>query len=149
MYPHTFEMASSSARKGHLNNWHRETPQGLLLVYNTLIHNKPMTDLTNLSYKQLQQLEKQIEQRKETLRKSKDCVEGYKITFCVKFNPALHPYTDLRNTEMFGHYLANDVANLIINDFGRSQLDVSGFEVEEMTDEDKEEWKVFWENDDE
>ena len=82
---------------GHLNNWHKETPQGLLLVYNTLIHNKPMTDLTNLSYKELQQLEKQIEQRKETLRKSKDCVEGYKITFCVKFNPALHQYTELRN----------------------------------------------------
>ena len=106
-----------------------------------------MTDLSNLTYKELQQLEKQIEQRKETLRKSKDCVEGYKITFCVKFNPALHPYTDLRNTEMFGHYLANDVANLLINDFVLSESGVSSFVVEEMTDEDKEEWKVFWESD--
>ncbi len=51
-----------------------------------------MTDITNLTYKELQQLEKQIEQRKETLRKSKDCVEGYKITFCVKFNPAKHEW---------------------------------------------------------
>ena len=108
-----------------------------------------MTDLSKLSYKQLQQLEKQIEQRKETLRKSKDCVEGYKITFCVKFNPVMHQYTDLRSSEMFGDYLANDVANLIINDFGLTQLNVSGFDIEEMTDEDKEEWKVFWENDDE
>ena len=108
-----------------------------------------MTDLSKLSYKELQQLEKQIEQRKETLRKSKDCVEGYKITFCVKFNPAKHEYDDLNSPEEFGEYLANDVANLITNDFGRTQLDVSGFEVEEMTDEDKEEWKVFWENEDE
>ena len=108
-----------------------------------------MIDFSKLSYKELQQLQDQIEQRKETLRNSKDCIEGYKITFCVKFNPAMHQYTDLRSSEEFGHYLANDVANLIINDFGKSQLDVSGFEVEEMTDEDKEEWKVFWENDDE
>ena len=107
-----------------------------------------MTDLSNLSYKELQQLEKQIEQRKETLRKSKDCLEGYKITFCVKFNPAKHEYDDLRTPEMFGDYLANDVANLIVNDFGLRQSDVSGFGVKEMTDEDKEEWKVFWENDD-
>jgi len=106
-----------------------------------------MTDLSKLSYKELQQLEKQIEERKEMLRKSKDCVEGYKITFCVKFNPAMHEYTDLRSSEMFGDYLANDVANLIINDFGRTQLDVSGFEIEEMTDEYKVEWKDFWEND--
>lgn len=105
-----------------------------------------MTDLSKLSYKELQQLEKQIEERKETLRKSKDCVEGYKITFCVKYNPAAHAYTDLTTPEMFGEYLANDVANLIINDFGLRQSDVSGFEVEEMTDEDKEDWKVFWKN---
>ena len=106
-----------------------------------------MTDLSQLSYKELQQLEKQIEERKETLRKSKDCVEGYKITFCVKFNPAAHAHQELCCPEQFGDYLANDIANLIIKDFGRTQLDVSGFEIEEMTDEDKEEWKVFWEND--
>lgn len=106
-----------------------------------------MTDLSKLSYKELQQLEKQIEQRKETLRKSKDCVEGYKITFCVKFNPANHSYDELKSPEEFGHYLAGEVANYMINDF--HVLDVSGFEVEEMTNDDKEEWKVFWESDDE
>ena len=108
-----------------------------------------MTDLSKLSYKELQKLEKQIEQRKEALRKSKDCVEGYKITFCVKFNPATHAYDDLTTPEMFGDYLANDVANLIVNDFGLRQSDVSGFGVEEMNDEYKVEWKDFWENDDE
>ena len=102
-----------------------------------------MTDLSNLSYKELQELEGQIEERKEVLRKSKDCVEGYKITFCVKFNP----FTSvLNNPEDFGDYLANDVANLIVNDFGLQQSDVSGFIVEEMTDKDKKEWQCFWEN---
>ena len=107
-----------------------------------------MTDLSNLTYRELQHLEKQIEERKEVLRKSKDCVEGYKITFCVKFNPATNTYTDLKSSEMFGDYLANDVAKLIVTDFGLRQSDVSGFEIEEMTDEYKVEWKDFWEDED-
>ena len=49
---------------------------------------------------------------------------------------------------MFGDYLANDVANPIINDFGLRQSDVSGFAVFEMDEDDKEDWKVFWGNDD-
>ena len=105
-----------------------------------------MTDISKLSFKELQQLEKQIEERKETLRKSKDCVEGYKITFCVKFNPAAHQYSDLRSSEDFGDYLANDIANVLVNDFGLQQSDVSSFEVEWMTDEDRVEWKDFWED---
>ena len=107
-----------------------------------------MTDLSQLTYKELQQLEKQIEERKETLRKSKECVEGYKITFCVKFNPAKHEYQELCCPEDFGHYLADEVANRIVKDFCLRQSDVSGFVVDVMTDEDKEEWKEFWENDD-
>jgi hypothetical protein len=106
-----------------------------------------MTDISKLSFKELQQLEKQIEERKQVLSESKDCVEGYKVTFCVKFNPATNSYSDLRSPEDFGDYLANDVANYIIND-GFPDLIVSGFEVEEMTDEYKVEWKDFWEDDD-
>jgi len=105
-----------------------------------------MTDITQLSYKELQQLEKQIDERKEVLRKSKDCVEGYKITFCVKFNPAEHQFDELKSPEDFGDYLANDVANLIVKDLGLLQSDVSASIIEEMTDEDKVEWKVFWED---
>lgn len=107
-----------------------------------------MIELSNLSYKELQQLEKQIEERKQVLSESKDCVEGYKVTFCVKFNPANHQFDELKSSEEFGEYLANDVANFIIND-GFSNLDVSGFVVEEMTDEYKVEWKDFWEDDEE
>jgi hypothetical protein len=104
-----------------------------------------MTDISNLSFRELQQLEKQIEERKKSLSESKDCVEGYKITFCVKFNPAAHQFDELKIPEEFGEYLANDVVNYIIND-GFSNLDVSGFEVEEMNDEYKVEWKDFWED---
>jgi hypothetical protein len=105
-----------------------------------------MTDLSKLSYKELQQLEKQIEERKQVLSELKDCVEGYKVTFCVKFNPATNPYSDLRSPEDFGDYLANDVANLIVNDFDLRQSDVSGFAVFEMDEDDKEDWKGFWED---
>ena len=106
-----------------------------------------MTDLSKLSYKELQQLEKQIDERKYELLKSKDCVEGYKITFCVKFNPAKHEYDDLNSPEQFGDYLVNDVTDFIIKD-GFPDLIVSGFDIDVMTDDDKEEWKVFWESDD-
>jgi hypothetical protein len=51
-----------------------------------------MTDLSKLSFKELQQLEKQIDERKQVLSELKDCVEGYKMTFCVKFNPATSTY---------------------------------------------------------
>ena len=105
-----------------------------------------MTDISKLSYKELQKLAKQIDERKEVLRKSKDCVEGYKITFCVKFNPAEHQFDELKSPEDFGDYLANDVANMIIKDLGLLQSDVSAFIIEEMTDEDKVEWKDFWES---
>jgi len=106
-----------------------------------------MTDLSKLSYKELQQLEKQIEERKELLKQSKNCVEGYKITFCVKFNPAKHEFDELKSSGEFGNYLANDVTDYILND-GFPDLIVSGFEVEEMTDEYKVEWKDFWEDND-
>ena len=119
------------------------------MVYNNFVSNQPMTNLSKLSYKELEQLQDQIEERKEMLRNSKNCVEGYKITFCVKFNPAAHSYDELNSPEEFGHYLADEVANYMIKDFGRNQLDVSGFVVDVMTDQDKEEWKVFWENEDE
>ena len=104
-----------------------------------------MTDLSKLSFRELQALEKQIEERKELLKQSKDCVEGYKITFCVKFNPAKHEFDELKSPEEFGEYLANDVTDYILKD-GFSNLIVSGFEVEEMTDEYKVEWKDFWED---
>lgn len=106
-----------------------------------------MTDISKLSYEELRQLEKQIYE--EILRKSKESFVGYKVTFCVKFNPFINTYHTLRTPEHYGEYLVNDIANVLVDDCNLRQSNVSGFVVEEMTDEDKEEWKVFWENDDE
>ena len=89
--------------------------------------------------------EQQAKELYALLKQSKNCVEGYKITFCVKFNPAKHEYDELKSSEEFGEYLANDVTDFILND-GFPDLIVSGFEVEEMTDEYKVEWKDFWED---
>jgi hypothetical protein len=56
-----------------------------------------MTDLSNLTYEQIQELERQIEERKKFLKQSKECAIGYKVTFCVKFNPYAHQNDELRN----------------------------------------------------
>ena len=125
------------------------------MVYNDFIHNKPMTDLSNFTYKQIQELERQIEEqkrliqeRKEFLSQTKDCAIGYKVTFCVKFNPYSHEHDELNSVEEFGDWLVNDNAKQIIEYFELKTPaeDVSGFEITEMTDVDKEEWKCFWEN---
>jgi len=78
----------------------------------------------------------------------KECTAGYKVTFCVKFNSLDNVYNELNSPEDFGDYLANDIANTIIQHFDLTlpTEDVSGFIVEEMTDQDKEEWKDFWVN---
>lgn len=110
-----------------------------------------MTDLSKLSYEELQVLEKQIEERKEFLKQSKECAVGYKVTFCVKFNPYAHEHDELGNVDDFGDWLVNDAADLIIKYFGLKlpQENVSGVEVVEMTDADKLEWEGFWEDDEE
>lgn len=115
-----------------------------------------MTDISKLSYKELQALEKQIEiqkkmieEHKKFLSETKECAVGYKVTFCVKFNPYAHENDELNDTQDFGDWLVNEPTDLIINHFGLKlpAEDVSGFEVEWMTDEDKVEWKNFWEDD--
>jgi hypothetical protein len=114
-----------------------------------------MTDLSNFTYKQIQELERQIEEqkrliqeRKEFLSQTKDCAIGYKVTFCVKFNPYAHEHDELCSTEDFGDWLVNDATNQIMSYFALKTPyeDVSGFEIAEMTDEEKVEWKCFWEN---
>jgi hypothetical protein len=107
-----------------------------------------MTDISNLSYEELRELEKQVEERKRFLKQSKECAVGYKVTFCVKFNPYAHEYDDLSSVHDFGDWLVNEPTQLIIKHLGLKvpYEDVSGFEVVEMTDVDKLEWKGFWEN---
>jgi len=114
-----------------------------------------MTDLSKLSYKELQTLEKQIENQKKIieehkkfLSETKNCAVGYEVTFCIKFNPYVHEYNELGNTNSFGDWLANELANVIIKyfDLKLPAEDVSGFDIKEITDEDKKKWEDFWEN---
>lgn len=90
------------------------------------------------------ELEKQIQQYKKT---EKFCV-GYKVTFCVKFNPELHPidkHSSLGDPESFGDWLCNVIPDEIIKSFElKKPEDVSGFEVTEMTDENKLEWAGWY-----
>jgi hypothetical protein len=108
-----------------------------------------MTDLSNLTYEQIQELERQIEERKKFLKQSKECAIGYKVTFCVKFNPYAHQNDELRSVDEFGDWLVNDPTRKFIEYFGLKTPyeDISGFDILEMTDEDKVEWECFWEND--
>lgn len=103
-----------------------------------------MVDLSKLSKKEILELEKQIQQYKKT---EKFCV-GYKVTFCVKFNPELHPidkHSSLGDTESFGDWLVNVIPNRIIESFNlKRPEDVSGMEVKEMAEEDKEYWGDWW-----
>jgi hypothetical protein len=105
-----------------------------------------MTDVSNLNYQQIEELEKQIEERKKFLRQSNESIAGYKVTFFVKFNPYAHKDDELCSANDFGDWLVNDPTDNMINYFGLKlpHEDVSGFEVSEITDKDKEEWKWFW-----
>jgi hypothetical protein len=107
-----------------------------------------MTDISNLNYNQIQELEKQIQERKKFLKQSKDCAVGYKVTFCVKFNPNAHQNDELCSVDYFGDWLVNAPTRKFIEYFGLKTPyeDVSGFKITEMTDDDKVEWKCFWEN---
>lgn len=100
-----------------------------------------MIDIQKLSKKEILELERQIQEYKKTEK----FLTGYKVTFCVKFNPIFHTDDVLCDEDTFGDYLTNTIAEKIANDL-RTKLpeDVSGFEVMEMTEEDKEYWKSWW-----
>ena len=97
-----------------------------------------MINIQNLSKSEILELEKQIQEYKKTEK----FLTGYKVTFCVKFNPDNHQTDNLGDTESFGDWLCNVLPEEIINSFNLKQPeDVSGFEVVEMTEDDKEYWK--------
>lgn len=102
-----------------------------------------MIDIQNLSKSEVLELERQIQEYKKTEK----FLTGYKVTFCVKFNPETHEESSLGDPYSFGDWLCSVIPDEIIKSFNLKQPeDVSGFEVVEMTDADKLEWKGFWEN---
>lgn len=102
-----------------------------------------MIDINSLSKSEILELERQIQEYKKTEK----FLTGYKVTFCVKFNPNNHQTDYLGDPESFGDWICNVLPKEIINSFNlKKPEDVSGFKVVEMTDTDKLEWKGFWGN---
>jgi len=94
-----------------------------------------MIDLNKLSSKELRQLEKEIEEHKKT----REDLEGWKITFTVRYNPFKTPSLtkEQYGDDTIGDFMANEVANLFIKHFNLSiPEDVSGCDVVEATKEE-------------
>ena len=100
-----------------------------------------MINIQNLSKSEILELEKQIQEYKKTEK----FLTGYKVTFCVKFNPNNHQTDSLGDAESFGDWLCSAIPDEIIKSFNlRKPEDVSGFQVVEMDEDDKEYWKGWW-----
>jgi hypothetical protein len=102
-----------------------------------------MININSLSKSEVLELERQIQEYKKTEK----FLTGYKVTFCVKFNPENHKQSDLNDPVAFGEWLFEVIPDEIIGSFNlKNPEGVSGFDVVEMTEEDKMEWKGFWGN---
>jgi hypothetical protein len=72
-----------------------------------------MIDVSSLSYEEVQNLEKQIKEYYE----SKKGLRGYKVTFCVLYNPKNHEEDMLVNEEDFGEWFVNAIPDEIEGSF--------------------------------
>jgi dsDNA-binding SOS-regulon protein len=96
-----------------------------------------MINLDELSNEQISQLEKQLEEYK----KSKKCLEGYKVTFYVRYNP--HSHDDMLSySDEFEEWLSDAIPDSIIKSFNlKKPEDVSSFLVEKASEK---ELKDIW-----
>jgi hypothetical protein len=96
----------------------------------------PMIDVSSLSYEEVQNLEKQIKEYYD----SKKGLRGYKVTFCVLYNPKNHEYDMLVNEEDFGEWFVNAIPDQIGRSFNlKRPEEVILDSVEIMDDEEIEE----------
>jgi hypothetical protein len=95
------------------------------MLYNSLISNQPMIDLSQLNEEQLKELELQIQKYKEQ-QKTKDALEnlqGYKVTFYIRFDPEKHKDDDMLTDEgkldtgIFADYLCDNIGSKLVTDF--------------------------------
>lgn len=96
-----------------------------------------MIDLSSLSYKEVQNLEKQIKEYYE----SKKGLRGYKVTFCVLYNPKNHEEDMLVNEEDFGEWLVDAIPDQIEGSFNLKKPEEVIFDSVEIMDD--EEIEVF------
>ena len=107
-----------------------------------------MIDLSQLNVEQLKELELQIQKHKEQ-QKTKDALEnlqGYKVTFYIRFDPEKHKDDDMLTDEgeldpnIFADYLCDNVVGQLVMNFDlRGYEDVSYPNVEVATQQDIEE----------
>lgn len=120
--------------------------EGLLPEQDT-IETKPMIDLSQLNKEQLNELELQIQKHKEQ-QKTKDALEnlqGYKVTFYVRFDPEKHKDDDMLtdngklDPNIFADYLCDNLVTDLIRNFDlRGYEDVSYPIVEVATQQEVE-----------
>ena len=94
-----------------------------------------MIDLSELTTKELRELEHRIQNEKQTRNE----LEGWKITFMVRYNPVKNERLTKAKfgIEDLAHFMANEVADLIIKRFNFSMPeDVSGCDIVEATPEE-------------
>lgn len=72
-----------------------------------------MIDVSSLSYEEVQNLEKQIKEYYE----SKKGFRGYKVTFCVLYNPKNHEVDMLADVDDFGDWLVDAIPDQIMSPF--------------------------------
>jgi hypothetical protein len=102
-----------------------------------------MIDISQLSPKEVEELERQIQKYK----KSEKNLTGYKVSFYVRFNPELHKDDMLTcdgeiDPETFGDYVVNAIAeDFKLNFKLKYPEDVSGAEIKVAT---KEELDSIW-----
>jgi hypothetical protein len=90
-------------------------------------------DLSKLSYVEIKQLEKELEQHKA----SRKDLRFYKVTFMIGFLANKHETDELNDPEDFGDYFVNDPSNLICKYFGlKSPEEVLGCDVVELKPEE-------------
>jgi hypothetical protein len=92
-----------------------------------------MIDISKLSYQEVQTLEKQIQKYYD----SKKGLRGYKVTFCVLYNPKNHETDMLVNEEDFAEWLVDAIPDQIMSSFNLKQPeDVILDSIEIMDDEE-------------
>lgn len=103
-----------------------------------------MIDIKNLNKKEILELERQIQEYK----KSEKSLIGYKVTFCVKFNPNNHPieiHSSICDPDSFGEWLGELIPEQIIDAFDlKNPENVSEFDVVEMSEKDRKEWGSWY-----
>jgi hypothetical protein len=76
-----------------------------------------MIDVSELSYQEIQNLKKQIEEYEN----SKKGLRGYKVQFIVLYNPKDREYESIADEESFADWLSDVMSDNITKSFGFKQ----------------------------